>query len=531
MPLPPELSTGSNSRPSRILLATRAIDAATWIDMKAVWLGPLAGLALVPLIGCRTTQEKPEMKQTGREDWIAMLPVELRHELKPIPAEQNSYLLLLEAGRASSALRDGLREHDLDAFAVLGELENESLEIDDAEALERVKAWMPRNEPALRLLDEALARGRLQPPVGSKGKDATAGNLLVGYRSLAYLKLARARLLAMEGRYPDAATELLGLRALAELVSSAEGTLLHHLVGSGIQSIALRGLRWFAGEPGASQADVERLLHVCSPPWKARDDMIQALQIEFCHYFLVGLEKDAGVKSPSEIARNLTEDGDLRDLDLVRRGIDDLLRDHPRPIDADNTFRRASEACLQGIRAVRAEWRDRQVLEQPRDDELIHAWPQKLMPYGGIERLFSGLPDLNGPDSIDEARNAILKLTNPVGRIHALYMASVFSAQRQLMSVVRAEAELEAARAVLALRVYFDRKKEPAPTLQALVDEGVLDSLPRDPFDGQPLRYSLEKRLLWSVGDDGEAEREGPALGKYGSRNDWLWPIPNQEPM
>jgi len=40
------------------------------------------------------------------------------------------------------------------------------------------------------------------------------------------------------------------------------------------------------------------------------------------------------------------------------------------------------------------------------------------------------------------------------------------------------------------------------PSLEALVPE-YLDVVPRDPYDGQPLRYSAEKKIVYSVGGDG----------------------------
>jgi hypothetical protein len=51
--------------------------------------------------------------------------------------------------------------------------------------------------------------------------------------------------------------------------------------------------------------------------------------------------------------------------------------------------------------------------------------------------------------------------------------------------------------------------------------------VPRDPFDAAPLRYNASRRLLWSVGDNGIEERKGPALGKYGGLNDWMYPVPD----
>jgi hypothetical protein len=53
-----------------------------------------------------------------------------------------------------------------------------------------------------------------------------------------------------------------------------------------------------------------------------------------------------------------------------------------------------------------------------------------------------------------------------------------------------------------------------------------VDSIPIDPFAGNPLHYSRERREVWSVGEDGvDNDGEGnpfsPWLGK-----DAVWEIP-----
>ncbi len=54
----------------------------------------------------------------------------------------------------------------------------------------------------------------------------------------------------------------------------------------------------------------------------------------------------------------------------------------------------------------------------------------------------------------------------------------------------------------LALRRAFDRQGKLPATLDSLVKDGLLDAVPADPFDAQPLRYDPARRLLWSIGSD-----------------------------
>jgi hypothetical protein len=75
----------------------------------------------------------------------------------------------------------------------------------------------------------------------------------------------------------------------------------------------------------------------------------------------------------------------------------------------------------------------------------------------------------------------------------------------------QADAQLQATRVILALRAYQLAHGSLPADLNALVPE-FLDKVPVDDFDGQPLRYSPERKIVYSVGnnlkDDGGDDRE-----------------------
>ncbi|MCZ6796299.1 MAG: hypothetical protein O7J95_22025 [Planctomycetota bacterium] len=77
----------------------------------------------------------------------------------------------------------------------------------------------------------------------------------------------------------------------------------------------------------------------------------------------------------------------------------------------------------------------------------------------------------------------------------------------------RLSADFAATRALIGLRLYHLERGALPERLEELVPV-YLDAVPRDPFDGKPLRYSRERRIVYSVGgdfrDDGGAPREDP---------------------
>lgn len=81
--------------------------------------------------------------------------------------------------------------------------------------------------------------------------------------------------------------------------------------------------------------------------------------------------------------------------------------------------------------------------------------------------------------------------------------------------------EKEATACLFALRAYKkDRGKLPT-TLDELVPT-YLPKIPPDPFDGRPLRYSREKRIIYCVGED--LKDEGGSVEERGYMGQWKDP-------
>jgi hypothetical protein len=100
---------------------------------------------------------------------------------------------------------------------------------------------------------------------------------------------------------------------------------------------------------------------------------------------------------------------------------------------------------------------------------------------------------------------------NAVGQIlHYMMMPAVAAS---LARKSQADVQLQATRTILALRAYQLTHGKLPPDLNALVPE-FLDAVPVDGFDGQPLRYSAEKKIVYSVGknlkDDGGDDQASP---------------------
>jgi len=90
-----------------------------------------------------------------------------------------------------------------------------------------------------------------------------------------------------------------------------------------------------------------------------------------------------------------------------------------------------------------------------------------------------------------KARTAYIKIENPIGRI---FDTSVIGFVASDLKVCQVRTEREATRSCLALIIFERRKGQLPAALSDLVRDKILDSVPIDPFCGEPLHYSREKR-------------------------------------
>ena len=98
-----------------------------------------------------------------------------------------------------------------------------------------------------------------------------------------------------------------------------------------------------------------------------------------------------------------------------------------------------------------------------------------------------------------------------------LYYTTMPAVIPALSKKSQSDVQLQSTRVILALRAYQLTHGNLPSDLNALVPE-FLDAVPVDDFDGQPLRYSAEKKIVYSVGknlkDDGGDDKSNAGPGE-----------------
>jgi hypothetical protein len=136
---------------------------------------------------------------------------------------------------------------------------------------------------------------------------------------------------------------------------------------------------------------------------------------------------------------------------------------------------------------------------------------------------------------LDELPDSWLRttLSDEIGEV--LNFATGFA--RSLDRVLAAEVARTVVVAAIALKRHHLRNESFPDGLAALVPE-FLSSVPKDPVDGQPLRYRLNPDgtfLLYSIGEDGKDDGGNPTPSGsskslyWAKGQDWVWPQPATE--
>jgi hypothetical protein len=265
---------------------------------------------------------------------------------------------------------------------------------------------------------------------------------------ISYLIHVRMRLHKEEGREEEAIKDAFRVVTLGHRVVAAHGPLIHFMIGSTVKNIGLEQVidlfQRGVSDPCASAVHGRGIQRMTSKEHLA--STFKAEYVVACEY-----------------------------LDSWRDHLDDPFQETPwiwrnalcmKPNQTKRLYAEATRMAIENIsvppvsrRAVRP--RGIPTQELPR-------W----LPY----------PNALGKEELNE---------------------SLKSFERILSAQAQSDTILSFTVALVAIKCWQARHGALPASLDALVPE-YLDAVPRDPYDGKPLRYSAEKRIVYSVGMDGQ---------------------------
>jgi hypothetical protein len=301
---------------------------------------------------------------------------------------------------------------------------------------------LQRNKEALATLYQALALPALQlPPPREIGE--TTGEPFLNIKPLASLLAVRGNALFHEGKEKEAFKEALKIVRMGALEQDSGGDCLTYILGSGIKSVGIQQMqRW-----------------VLRTRLTAEELIILAQQLQ-----------------PFE----------------------------PSDTALGNAFKCEYKLRLNYLAKLRAG-----VLKGGYFEEKLIS--KKLLPvfnFGKTKRMFAnhtralvaaaGLPynEANYPYTNKPSNFALICSGNCAGEVQFWLMRN--DMEQLIPRKCHDTVAVRLTRTALALRAYKLKNGRLPPTLETLVPE-YLDSVPVDDFDGQDMRYSPERKIVYSV--------------------------------
>lgn len=370
-----------------------------------------------------------------------------------VATESNAYNWLMQAGKLvvwgehAKEISDRLRDPSTNG------VEATSTQVVSAAEVEEILAT---NAPALALLRRGLACDICQPPLTTNLITFESMNVAPQINLAKVLRLDQ-RWKSRNGDVDGALADCLELLCFGDLQTRHAPTLIQYLASRATLAMGLAASR----ELVASNRLNESSLLLLDAALRNVDSGTNGLPVAIRGEFQFG-------------------SGVLRDLHAGRIPADRMI---------DNS------AAIYYLRKFGVP----QFLIKPNETRLLFASGCREA-IRNARHLYRDMHFSDANSELDrDARRRLLWRGNAVGAILvATLQPSMESVNKQLC---RGKCDLYGVRLLIALRRYERAKGSLPDRLDDLVP-GFIEAVPADPFDGQPLRYSRERRIIWAVGEN-----------------------------
>jgi len=446
-------------------------------------------------------------------DTIPPVPPDLRYDFPYVPPAENAIVNWQRAGEMKVKLTVEEQTAIRSAWTIGAAEPTGAMQ-------DRLNAWLQRHEEALRLFKESLQKPSAQWPVLKRP------GLYPEIAAFSYLiraRLFQADQFAGQGNFTAAAHLLednlklihIGLTADPRLIdfilcntsrTETENAILRLATRKAVPLPILKEL--LADLPSLTQ-ETNIYVRTLSATYTADHDLPVDVRRMTSVWSKYAETNTAALMLPADMVRTFRV---LIDPSLVAL--------HPQPLD------RVAE-LEQGARHLRiyrtnslSPWSERSyAVEAEREADRTNLLSE-VVP---LMEILKDEPLPLSQAAAQRAGTAYRQIPNPVGRIFVYAFEYLDDSD---IPVFRARTEREAVRTLLALLIFEKEKNRLPAKLSDLVEAQILDALPTDYFAAAPLCYDRDRRIVWSVSQNGIDD------GGKGDKFLWLgddavWQIPN----
>ena len=314
------------------------------------------------------------------------------------------------------------------------------------------------NTEALKGWDKAMSMPDFQVPE-CKFEDGL--EYLSGWKRLGQLASIRENSLMRRGEDVEAFDEMVQQIRMGRKMQNAHGVLLHYLVGAAVKEIGYSQMRYWAATTRLAPEQLKNFIKQIEPlPNEESIAYANSMRMEY---------------------------------QLSVTMVDDLRRGKITDPEAGKVLRSARFVPEFNVSKTKARLAGKFQF-------LVDIAPRRYC-------------EVKFPDPNNRPNFFLMLLSgNAIGEILCELLEP--SLDGTFARKVRSDVSLQATRTILALRAYQLIHGRLPENLDALVPE-FLDKIPVDAFNGQPLHYSAEKKIVYSVGknlkDDGGDDRSNAA--------------------
>lgn len=306
---------------------------------------------------------------------------------------------------------------------------------------------LEENQKSLKLIDQIFLCPRFQvPEIKSFDQDF---EYLGDFKKLGRIASLRSLTKFHEGKEKEAFDSALRVVRFGHQIEDSNGTIMHYLVGSAVKLLALKTLRDMTG-------------HTTLPC-----DSLQMYERELGHLFANELGLTNVIKLEYQIQCKMIDDMASGKRAGTNRNTQLLAEVFYMPLlNAGKTREIYAQIARTGLASV--------------------------------EPFYSAMPTNPIVFSTNDSMFKLYLSGNAVGRI----LARMSSPDRNSSSKkCRENVAVAATQVILALKCYKEKYGKLPLALTEMVPDFLLH-VPLDDFDGKPLRYSVEKKIIYSVGLD-----------------------------
>lgn len=388
------------------------------------------------------------------KDELPSLDNDLRLSILELSKEDNAYYVLEESIKKLYLPNDKIKLLD---EIVQGDKWDEDF----------INELLTQNKETLFLFDRACALSKFQDPEyidPEKVHAATPVANLGDYRKIAKINLVRTLHLFKQGKNSEAFDETIKIIKFGQMIEESQGSLIHYLVGMAIKKIGLNNLRIMIKDTALTSEALKDYAKELDKYKASKEGLKNALKMEYA-------------------------------------------------TTTNSLLMLKTEEVIQGVIFSQAIFDSAKETEIPLGLRIATKFPYFYKP-NKTKRIIA--------DSYRELINNVDKNYGEISEIKRLVPSNLFSLKillteniigRMLHDIVvvaldgiyfrRCEEDFSVigTQVLFALRDYQIEKRQLPSSLNDLVPE-YFSEIPRDSCDGQPVRFSIDKKIIYSIGSD-----------------------------